>query len=127
VVRRILRARNFRLWYAPGDEGTRLTQIWIASREKGGGSPGHHWQPVPRVPPPPTAAAPADVVNPSIETLMQTATSDADLAARLSAIGELGSHAQHDDRVMEILADLADHDHNPQVRDAASMLLDGGR
>jgi hypothetical protein len=133
AVRRLLRATNFLLVYAPHDEGTRLTQIWIASREDGG-LPGRHQPPAPPVPLPPTvderAAAieePAAAVALSLEMLMQTATGEADLAARLSAIGELGSHAPDDARVQQLLADLADHDPNPQVRDAAAMLLGGGR
>ena len=38
--RRILREINLLFWYAHSDEGTRLTQLWIASREAGGGAAG---------------------------------------------------------------------------------------
>jgi hypothetical protein len=133
AVRRMLRATNFLFVYAPRNEGVRLTQIWIASREDGG-PPGRHRPPAPPVPRPPTADEPAAAIEEpaaavalSRETLIQTATDEADLAARLSAIGALGSHAPEDARVRELLADLADHDPNPQVRDAAAMALDGGR
>jgi hypothetical protein len=126
AVRRILSARNYLLWYAPHNEGTQLTQIWIASRRDGGGQPTLNRQPAPPLPPPPTAEEPVGAVDPPLEALMQTATGDADLASRLSAIEELGSATPQDARVRQILADLADHDSNPQVRDAASTML-GGR
>lgn len=125
AVRRILRTRNFLLWYAPRDESTQLTQIWIASREEAGGQPGRHRPPAPSGPPPPTATEPAEAVEPPLDALIETVTGEADLAARLSAIGDLGRYAPQDARVREILADLADHDSNPQVRDAASTLLGG--
>jgi hypothetical protein len=123
AVRRILSARNFLLWYAAHGEGTRLTQIWIASREDGGGQPMLDRQPAP--PPPPTGENPAEAVGPPLEVLIQMATGDEDLASRLSAIEELGSAAPQDAKVREILADLADHDSNPQVRDAAATVLGG--
>jgi hypothetical protein len=126
AVQRILRVTNFLLMYAHRDEGTQLTQIWIASREDAGGQPGRNPQPAPTEPPPPTAEEPAEAAAQPLEDLMQTAMGDADLASRLSAIEELGSATSQDGRVREILAELADHDSNPQVRDAASMML-GGR
>jgi hypothetical protein len=133
-VRRILRAHNILLVYTSSDEGTRLTQVWIASRDNTSEPPGPFQPPArlaPRPPPedePATAMdEPAAAVERSVEMLIQTATADEDLAARLSAIGELGSHTPEDARVREILEDLADDDLNPQVRDAASMLLGGGR
>lgn len=133
AVKHLLRATNFLLVYALHDEGTQLTQIWIASREDGGLS-GRHRPPAPPVPVPPAAEGPAADVEESIasaeaplEALMQAATDEADLAVRLHAIGELGSHTPHDVRVKDLLQGLADHDPDPQVRDAASMLLAGGR
>ena len=133
AVRRLLRATNFLLVYAPLDEDTRLTQISIASREDGG-LPERHRPPAPPAPLPPTADEPAAAPEEpataeelSLETLIETTTDEADLATRLSAIGALGSYVQHDARVRDIMKDLANHDPNPQVRDAAAMLLEGAR
>jgi hypothetical protein len=133
AVRRLLRATNFLLVYTSSGEDARLTQIWIASREDGG-LPGRQRPPASPGPLPPPAdepaaaiEEPAAAVEVPLETLIQTATDDADLAARLSAIGELGSHAPHEAGVRDLLEDLANHDPNPQVRDAAAMLLGGGR
>jgi hypothetical protein len=133
AVRRLLRATNFLLVYAASGEDTRLTQIWIASREDGR-LPERHRPPAPPVLPAPTAEEPAVSMEESVasteaplEALMQMATGDEDLASRLSAIGALSSHAPHDAGVRDLLEDLANHDANPQVRDTASMLLDGGR
>jgi hypothetical protein len=132
-VRRMLRAHNVLLVYTPSGEGTRLTQIWIASREDGG-LPGRDRPSAPPVLPPPTIEEPAATMEqsmagtePPLEALIQIATEEADLAARLNAIGALGNHAPHDARIREFLEDLADHDSHPQVRDTASMLLGGGR
>jgi hypothetical protein len=132
AVRRILRAHNFLLVYPSSGEEMPLTQIWIACRGEHSGQPVLNQPSVPQVPVPhvqtaPVAEAPAEDSEQSLDALMETAMGEADLAARLSAIGELGSHASDDARVRELLADLADHDPHPQVRDAASMLLDGGR
>ena len=77
--------------------------------------------------PPPTADESAAAVAFSLETLMQTATDEADLAARHSAIGELGSYTLDDARARELLAGLAGHDPHPQVRDVAAMRLGEGR
>jgi len=132
AVRRILRANNFLLLYPSSGEETPLTQIWIASRGEGSGRPVLKQSSVPQVSVPhvqtaPVAEAPAEDSEQSLDALIETAMGEADLAARLSAIGELGSHASDDARIRELLADLADHDPHPQVRDAASMLLGGGR
>jgi hypothetical protein len=132
AVRHLLRATNFLLVYAPHGEGTRLTQIWLASRGEGTGPPVLNQPSGPKVPVPqvqtaPVAEAPAEDSKQSLEALSETAMGAADLAARLSAIDELGRHAPADARIRELLMDLADHDPHPQVRDAASMLLGGGR
>jgi HEAT repeat protein len=70
---------------------------------------------------------PAAAVEPPLEALIPAATDEANLAARFDAIRVLGSHASHDARVRDLLGDLANHDPHPQVRDAAAMLLGGGR
>jgi hypothetical protein len=132
AVRQILRAHNFLLVYRSSGEETPLTQIWIASRDEGSGQPVLNQPSVPQVPVPhvqtaPVAEAPAEDSGQSLDALMETAMGEADLAVRLSAIGELGSHAPDDARVRQLLADMADHDPLSQVRDAASMLLGGVR
>jgi hypothetical protein len=131
AVRRILRAHNFLLLYRSSGEETPLTQIWIASRGEDRqpvlNQPSVPQVPVPHVQTAPVAEAPAEDSEQSLDALMETAMGEADLAARLGAIGELGSHAPDDARVRQLLADLADHDPLSQVRDAASMLLGGGR
>jgi hypothetical protein len=133
-VRRILRAHNILLVYTSSDEGMQLTQIWIASRDNTSEPPGPLQATArlvqrPRLEDKPGVASeePAVAVESSVETLIQTATADDDLAARLSAIGELGSFAPEDARVREMLENLAARDPNPQVRDAAAMLVGGGR
>ena len=111
-VRRLLRATNFLLVYIPSNEGTRLTQIRIASRGDGG-PPGRDRSPAPHAPPLPAAEEPAAAVEQSLEAPMETATGDAEMASRLSAIEELSSAVPQDARVREILWDLADHDPHP--------------
>jgi hypothetical protein len=134
AVRRMLRATNFLLVYAPRDEGTRLTQIWIASRDNSTRPLGDDRWPALPAPLPPTAEEPAAAmkepaaaVELPLDALIQAATDEANLAARIDAIGVLGSHASHDARVGDLLEHLANHDPHPQVRDAAAVLLGGGR
>ena len=74
-VRRLLRATNFLLVYVPSNEGTRLTQIWIASRGDGG-PPGRDRSPAPHAPPLPAAEEPAAAVEQSLEAPMETATGE---------------------------------------------------
>jgi hypothetical protein len=88
AVRRMLRATNFLLVYAPRDEGTRLTQIWIASREDSTRPLGDDRRPALPAPLPPTAEEPAAAmkepaaaVEPPLEALIQAATDEANLAA----------------------------------------------
>jgi hypothetical protein len=130
----MLRATNFLLVYAPRDEGTRLTQIWIASRDDSSRPLGDDLRPALPVLLPPAVEEPAaamkepvPAVELPLEALIQAATDEANLAARLDAIRALGRHASHDARVQDLLEHLANHDPRPQVRDAAAMLLGGGR
>ena len=123
AVWRLLGETNFLLVYAPRDEGTPLTQIWIASREKARGQPGRNRPPAALVPPPPTAEELAEAVEQPLDPLIQTATGDADPASRLAAIGDLGNYAQQDASVRGSLADLTNNDSDQQAQDAASPML----
>jgi hypothetical protein len=123
AIRCLFRATNLLLWYAPLGEGTQLTQLWSASRESPSGRTELHCQPASSGSPAPTLEEQEEAVAQPVEALIQTVTGDTDLAARLSVLGDLGSHAQQDVRVRETLADLADHDNSPQIRDAASTML----
>jgi hypothetical protein len=125
AVRRMLRETNFLLWYVHSDEGTRLTQLWIASREAGGGPLAPSQQPSSPEPPGPAAAGSAAAMEHPLDALIQAATGDAELASRLSAIGELESYAQQEARIRDLLSDLASNDSHPQVREAASAVLGG--
>jgi hypothetical protein len=131
ALRRILNGKNFMLFYATTTEGMRLRRIWISSPGKG--------QPVRTSPlvaaamtPPENEDANADEQDPEehqrfasipITTLMETAVHDQDPAERLAAITYLEGRAQEDQRVLGVLAHIAQNDTHPQVQDAAAEVL----
>ena len=137
ALRRILGETNFLLFYAPGGEGTTLTQIWISAKGTGGEQPGLTPRPTAQVnaPPPPaqdSASQSEDAVEGQaeldavpVDTLIQTAVSTLDPSVRVEAIARLGGYAPADPKVEDILSHLAANDSNPQVQAAASEVLAG--
>jgi hypothetical protein len=123
ALRRILREKNFLLFYTATGRETRLAQIWISSGGKAEEQLVLKRQPTPQEETTAVVQEPSEDVAPPLEILIQTAVSDEDHSLRLSAIESLGEHAQENLRVREILSHLAHNDSNPQVRDIASAML----
>jgi hypothetical protein len=125
ALRRLLREENFMIYFAPTGQGTRLSQIWILSREKARDQPIRKEQPLPQAKTTPLAEQPAEVTEQPLDLAIETAMSDEDLSSRLRAIEDLGHYAQEDARARQILSGLVHNDSNPQVRDVASTALAG--
>jgi hypothetical protein len=125
AIPRLLRERNFLLFYSSTGEGARLTQVWISSRKTGRGQMEGTQHPLsPEQSPPPSAddAAEEGIVPPDM--LLQIALYDRGLSARLEAIAQLEGYSHQDPRVVAALSHLADNDHESQVREAATAVLE---
>jgi len=128
---RILRHRNFVLFYAQAPAEERLTQIWVSSDQDTGQPPVPPPEASAKTPPSPEGAAgqaesapvPAGEV---MQEVTQIATSDPNLSMRANAIAYLGAHAQDDPQVKETLEQIANSDTNVRIRKAAAEALQGG-
>lgn len=126
ALRRLLGPHNFLLVYTATRKGAQLTQIWITSRSQASGQPQRFGQAAGRsTPRPSTEEEPSVITPPPLAVVTQTALSDQDLAARLSAIEALGQQSRDDPRAHAILSRLAASDPNPQVREVAAAVLVG--
>ncbi len=127
ALRRILREKDFVLFDPSAGERARLPQIWIYPRGQAGGqlvliqggetTPSALSDAAPSVEPPP--------VEQHLESLIQTAMHDQDMSVRLrlDAITQLGGYAQEDPLAETTLSQVAHSDSDPQVREAATELL----
>ncbi len=133
ALRRILGETNFLLFYAPGGEGTTLTQIWISSKGTGGGQPGFPPRLATQAPLSPASDSQSEnavegqagLTAMPVDVLIQTAVGAEDTSLRVEAIAQLGEYAPADPKVKEILSHLASNDSNPQVRASAAEVLAG--
>jgi hypothetical protein len=123
ALRRILGETNFLLFYVSEGMNTKLTQIWISSKEIGREPSEFIHLPASQRENTTERQAAPDAM--SVDTLIQTAVSALDPFVRVEAIARLGEHAPADPKVEGILSHLASNDSSPQVRAAASEVLAG--
>jgi HEAT repeat protein len=129
-LERILRHKNFLLFYAETPTEERLTQIWVSS-DRGTDQP-------PVTIPEASAGTPPSrekeagqgerVTVPAgdvMQEVSQIATSDPSPSMRANAISYLGAHAQDDPQAKETLEQIAKGDTNVRIRKAAVEALQG--
>ena len=118
ALQQILAEKNFLLFYSSSNGEERLTQVWISSREHGGEQIRTAMQVR-------EGNSEKQDENPPVPlaTLMQIALNDQDPAVRLEAIEHLEGYAYEDPQAEAFLSQLAHHDPDPQVQEAASEAL----
>ncbi|MGH9960355.1 MAG: hypothetical protein ACREBC_25070 [Pyrinomonadaceae bacterium] len=120
ALRRILGEKDFVLFDPSARKRARLPQIWIYPRGQAGG------QLVGETTPPAlsdTASVELPPLEKDLDSLIQTAIHEQDTSVRLDAITQLGGYAQEDPLAETTLSQVAHSDSNPQVRKAATELL----
>jgi hypothetical protein len=130
-IERLLRQKNFVLFYAQTSSGSQLTQIWIGSGQKRTQPPA----PQDAAAKPPRsftgkklsgeqADSPPPLGRTALQKMMQIAMADPDPSARVNAVVYVGAHAQDDDpRVKRTLERIALDDANSGVRKVAAETL----
>ena len=129
-LERILRHKNFVLFYAQTPTEERLTQIWVSSDRDTGQLPV-------TIPEAPAGTSPSREKDTGqderatvpagdvMQEVAQIATSDPNPSMRANAISYLGAHAQDDPQVKETLEQIANGDTNVRIRKAAAEALQG--
>jgi hypothetical protein len=125
AIPRLLKDRNFLLFYSSTRTGAQLTQVWISCRKKEATHLKGHSQPFSRelslLTPSETDPTEEEFVSP--DTLLQTVLYDRGVAVRLEAITRLEEYASQDPRIAAAFSHVANNDTNPEVQRAAAAVL----
>lgn len=134
---RILRGKNFLLFYTTKGKKDKLTQIWIsAPTGKREALPGHLSKAEPSTTPSIITSASETQQNDeettdgeialsslALDDLVQIALGEKNQVLRLDAISLLGQELQENPRVKELLTRIAREDADPSVRQIAALTL----
>jgi hypothetical protein len=125
VISRLLKDRNFLLFYSSTRTGAQLTQVWISCRKKEATHLKDYSQAFSQelslLTPSETDPTEEEFVSP--DTLLQTVLYDRGVAVRLEAITRLEEYAPQDPRIAAAFSHVANNDTNPEIQHAANAAL----
>ena len=125
VIPRLLKDRNFVLFYSSTRTGAQLTQVWISCRKKEATHLKDYSQAFSQelslLTPSETDPTEGEFVSP--DTLLQTVLYDRGVAVRLEAITRLEEYAPQDPRIAAAFSHVANNDTNPEIQHAATAAL----